>query len=1090
MLLNLSAGFIKRPVLTTVCSLLIVLIGGIAIPLLPLAKLPDLAPKQVQVSANFQGADSRTTADNVTTVLERQINGTQGMLYMSSYTDSSGNATINVAFPVEVDANTAQVLVQNKVSTAQPQLPESVNRVGVLTNKQSPSITIAYAIYSDQNEQGEFIYDATFLSNYIDRYITDEIKRLDGVGAVSVAGRGQYAMRIWLNPDALAARGVTAQEVVNAINQQNVQVGAGVIGQEPAPPGQQYQLNIRAVGRFTTPAEAEEIVVKTGADGALIRIKDVGRAEVGTQNYNVNAIFNKAPSVALLVYQLPGSNAWNTGKLVREKMAELSHNFPPGLRAAVALDNTDFVAAALQEAVKTLLEAILLVFLVILLFLQDWRTTIIPAIAIPVSLIGAMAFALAFGFSMNQLTLFGVILATGLVVDDGILVVEAVAHKLGQGLRPVAAALDSMGELLGAVIATSLVLVAVFIPVTFFPGTTGIVYKQFALIIVFAIVISTFNAMSFSPTMSAILMRPSRELHGPLAHLFAGFNRIFARLQADYTRLVTQVIRWRWYVVPLFVVGLIASGWIYQATPQGFIPEEDQGYFFLLGEAPAGVSLQYTTDQVMQVEDLILQKPEVESVMGVAGFSFAGNASNKALFFVKLKPWEERKGVQKSVFGLLRWVNRLMATQVTGMRVSAVNAPAIDGLGSTGGLELYLQDRAYRGMEALIANTKKYLAAVNQRPEIAQAFPNFTPSAPLLEVSVDRNLANAQNVDINTVFNTMQTYLGATYVNQYVLGGFLYRVYAQADAPYRSDPQAIDRLYVRSRDGRLVQLSQVVQVKRTTYPPIVQHYNIYTAVNILASPAPGFSTGDAMRALEEVAQAVLDPGFTIAWTGMAFQERAAAGAAPIIFGLSFVVVFLILAAQYESYIDPLIIMLTVPLAILGALGAIQLRANLLQSWNGWPAVNNNMYTQLALVMLIALASKNAILIVEFANQAHKEMGMNFTQAAIHACRERLRPILMTVFSGLVGFAPLVVAKGAGAMSRWSLGTALLGGYAISTLLSLLLVPVLYVVIKNLEQQFFGDDEGKTPAAPPKEPAQEERPAPVMRLEGGSSEGQP
>ncbi|MEO0310302.1 MAG: efflux RND transporter permease subunit, partial [Gloeomargarita sp. DG02_3_bins_56] len=562
--MNLSAGFIKRPVLTTVCSLLIVLIGGIAIPLLPLAKLPDLAPKQVQVSANFQGADSRTTADNVTTVLERQINGTQGMLYMSSYTDSSGNATINVAFPVEVDANTAQVLVQNKVSTAQPQLPESVNRVGVLTNKQSPSITIAYAIYSDQNEQGEFIYDATFLSNYIDRYITDEIKRLDGVGAVFVAGRGQYAMRIWLNPDALAARGVTAQEVVNAINQQNVQVGAGVIGQEPAPPGQQYQLNIRAVGRFTTPAEAEEIVVKTGADGALIRIKDVGRAEVGTQNYNVNAIFNKAPSVALLVYQLPGSNAWNTGKLVREKMAELSHNFPPGLRAAVALDNTDFVAAALQEAVKTLLEAILLVFLVILLFLQDWRTTIIPAIAIPVSLIGAMAFALAFGFSMNQLTLFGVILATGLVVDDGILVVEAVAHKLGQGLRPVAAALDSMGELLGAVIATSLVLVAVFIPVTFFPGTTGIVYKQFALIIVFAIVISTFNAMSFSPTMSAILMRPSRELHGPLAHLFAGFNRIFARLQADYTRLVTQVIRWRWYVVPLFVVGLIASGWIYQ----------------------------------------------------------------------------------------------------------------------------------------------------------------------------------------------------------------------------------------------------------------------------------------------------------------------------------------------------------------------------------------------------------------------------------------------------------------------------------------------------------------------------------------------
>ena len=1085
---NLAAGFIKRPVLTTVCSLLIILLGGIAIPLLPLAKLPDLAPKQVQVTANFQGADAQTTTDNVTTVLERQINGTEDMLYMSSYTDSTGNATINVSFPVEIDANIAQVLVQNNVSTAQPQLPESVNRTGVTTTKQSPSITIAYGIYSEKNEQGEFIYDNTFLSNYVDRYITDEIKRLNGVGAVTIAGQRQYAMRIWLNPDALAARGVTAQEVINAINNQNIQVGAGVIGQEPAPLGQQYQLNLRAVGRFSTPQEAEAIVVKTGSDGALIRIKDVGRAEVGAQNYSVTAIFNQSPAVALLVYQLPGSNAWNTGQLVRAKMDELARDFPPGLKATVALDNTDFVAAALQEAFKTLFEAILLVFLVILLFLQDWRTTIIPSIAIPVSLIGAMAFALAFGFSMNQLTLFGVILATGLVVDDGILVVEAVAHKIGQGLRPVQAALDSMGELLGAIIATSLVLVAVFIPVTFFPGTTGIVYKQFALIIVFAIIISTFNAMSFSPTMAAILMRPNQGMHGPLASLFEAFNQGFEWVKQGYTGLVSQVIRWRWFVIPVFVVGLIASGWIYQVTPQGFIPEEDQGYFFMLGEAPATVSLQYTTEQVKRVEELMLQKEEVASVMGISGFSFTGNASNKALFFVKLKPWEERKGIQKSVFGLLRWANRLMATEITGMRVSAVNAPAIDGLGSTGGMEFYLQDRAYRGMDALIGNGLKFLEAAKQRPEIASIFPNFTPSAPLLQVSIDRNLANAQNVDINTVFNTMQTYLGATYVNQYVLGGFLYRVYAQADAQYRSDPQAIDQLYVRSRDGRSVQLSQVVRLEKITYPPIVQHYNIYTAIDILASPAPGYSTGDAMRAIEEVAKEELAPGFAIAWTGMAFQERAAAGAAPIVFGLSFVIVFLVLAAQYESYIDPLIIMLTVPLSILGALGAIQLRANLLQSWSGWPAVNNNMYTQIALVMLIALASKNAILIVEFANQSHKETGMNFTQAAIHACQERLRPILMTVFSGLVGFAPLLVAKGAGAMSRWSLGTALFGGYLISTVLSLFLVPVLYVVIKNLERQFFSDDEGETPAETPA-PTPTEQPAPVMRFEGGSSEGQ-
>lgn len=1089
MLLNLSAHFIKRPILTTVCSLLIILLGGIAIPLLPLAKLPDLAPKQVQVTANFQGADAQTAADNVTTPLERQINGTESMLYMSSYTDGTGNTTINTSFPVEIDANIAQVLVQNSVATAQPLLPESVNRTGVTTRKQSPSITLAYGIYSDKNEKGEFIYDSTFLSNYVDRYIIDEIKRLDGVGSVSIAGQRQYAMRIWLNPDALAARGVTAQEVVNAINNQNIQVGAGAIGQEPAPTGQQYQLNLRAVGRFTTPAEAEDIVVKTGSDGTLIRIKDVGRAEVGAQNYSVTAVFNQAPAVALLVYQLPGSNAWNTGELVRAKMEALAKDFPPGLKATIALDNTDFVAASLQEAIKTLFEAILLVFLVILLFLQDWRTTIIPSIAIPVSLIGAMAFALAFGFSMNQLTLFGVILATGLVVDDGILVVEQVAHKIGLGLRPFQAAVDSMGELLGAVIATSLVLVAVFIPVTFFPGTTGIVYKQFALIIVFSIIISTFNAMSFSPTMAAILMRPSQAIHGPLAILFREFNQGFEWVKQGYTGLVTQVIRWRWVVVPIFVVGLIASGWIYRVTPQGFIPEEDQGYFFMLGEAPSTVSLQYTTNQVMQVEKLMLKKPEISSVMGISGFSFNGNASNKALFFVKLKPWSERKGIQKSVFGLLRWSNRLMATEITGMRVNAVNAPAIDGLGTTGGMEFYLQDRAYRGMDALIANGTRLIETARKRPEIGSIFPNFTPSAPLVQVTIDRNLANAQNVDINTVFNTMQTYLGATYVNQYVLGGFLYRVYAQADAPYRSDPGAIDQLYVQSRDGRSVQLSQLVRLEQITYPPIVQHYNIYTAINILANPAEGFSTGDAMKALEEVTQATLDPGFAIEWTGMAFQERAAAGAAPIVFGLSFVIVFLVLAAQYESYIDPLIIMLTVPLSILGALGAIQLRANLLQSWSGWPAVNNNMYTQIALVMLIALASKNAILIVEFANQAHKDEGMNFTQAAIHACRERLRPILMTVFSGLVGFAPLLVAKGAGAMSRWSLGTALFGGYLISTILSLFLVPVLYVVIKNLERQFFSDDGGETASPAPMEPAPPELPTPVMRLEGGSSEGQ-
>ncbi len=736
MLLSISDTFIKKPVLTTVCTIVIVLLGAIALPLLPMEKLPEMAPKQVQVVANYVGSDAKTAEDNVTTVLERQINGTEQVIYMNSYTDNTGTSTINVYFPVETDRNIAQVLVQNNVAIAQANLPEEVNRQGTTTQKQSPAITIAYGISSEEDEQGNAIYDDIFVSNFVDRVLLDEIKRLEGVGAATIIGAAEYAMRFWLDPDALAARDLTASDVVNAIRNQNIQVGVGGVNLPPIENDQRFQINARALGRFVTPEEAAEIVVKTGNDGTLIKIKDVGRVTVGSKNYKQTSLFDNRNAVALLVYQLPGTNSLNTAELIKEKMAELAPLFPPGIKAEVALDNTLFVTASIQEAVGTLFEAILLVILVIFVFLQNWRTTLIPALAIPVALIGAMAFALVMGFSLNQLSLFAVILATGLVVDDGILVVEAVETKLEQGMRPFQAALDAMGELTGAVMSTSLVLMAVFIPVTFFPGTTGIVYKQFAIIMAAAVVVSTFNAITFSPSMSAILMRPKQEQHGPLAVFFAWFNNFFDWLKERYGDIIALVIKSRLIAIPVFVGGLVLTWWVYVSTPTGFIPEEDQGYFFMLGNAPPGVSIEYTKDVIEKVTDVVQEREEVAHVLGMGGFSFLGNDSSKSLFFVQLKPWEERTGASKSVFALLTDINQEVAQKVPEATVVAVNAPPVDGLSSTGGLELYLQNRGAIPIDEYLANVRNYMAGLREMPEInpRAVFTQFTFDAPLLQL--------------------------------------------------------------------------------------------------------------------------------------------------------------------------------------------------------------------------------------------------------------------------------------------------------------------------------------------------------------------
>jgi hydrophobe/amphiphile efflux-1 (HAE1) family protein len=1084
MLFSLSAPFIKRPVLTTVCTAIILLVGGIAIPLLPIAKLPQIAPTQVQVTSTNIGADARTTEESVTTIIERQINGVEDMRYMSSNTSNDGITNITVTFPTEVDRNIAQVNVQNRVSQAEPQLPEVIRQTGITTEQASPNILLAMAFYSDKDESGKYIYDDLFVSNYVDLYVLDEIKRIKGVGRATIIGERRYAMRIWLDPDKLAARNLTSEDVINVIEEQNIQVGAGRIGQQPAPDDQQYELSLRANSRFKSVEEAENLIVKVGEGGTLIRVKDVGRAELGAQSYDTDVFWNGSPAIGLPIYQLPGSNALDTANAVKAKLAELSTSFPPGLKGEVGFDPTLFVTSAIDEVVLALIQAIALVVLIIFIFLQDWRTTLIPAVAIPVALIGAAVFLLLFGFELNQLTLFGCVLATGLVVDDGIVVVEAIASKIEQGMRPTQAALDSMEELFGAVIATSVVLMAVFIPVSFFPGSTGIVYRQFALTIAFAIALSTFNAISFSPSMSAVLLRPKEEVKGPLGRFFRLFNRFFAWVNRGYRRIIEALTRVKVLVIGLFVVGLLATVWIYQQVPTGFVPEEDQGYFIVLGQAPAGVSLNYTAKQALEIDKRL---SEVEGIQGrfcLAGFGFDGNGSDKLVCFAPLKPWEERPGAENSVYGIVERANQQLGS-LTDMLAFAVNAPPVDGLGQSGGFEFQVQNRQLLPISALIENTQKIIAAANQRPEFQVAdsplpmvLTTFTTNSPQIEISVDREQAKALNVDIDTVFNTLQTYLGSQYVNDFVLGERQYRVYAQADSQYRSNPEDIGRLYVRSLDDNMVQLNNVVKVENFTYPPTVTHYNVYPSIKIQGSPAPGYSTGQAIAAMEEVATQILQPGFGFEWTGTALEEKTSGGAAPIIFGLGFVMVFLVLAAQYESYIDPAIIMLTVPLAVLGALGGIWFRADVVQAGGLWPAVNNNVYCQVGLVMLIGMASKNAILIVEFANQS-RELGMGIAQAAIYAAEQRFRPILMTAISTLVGFMPLVTAKGAGSLSRWSLGTAVFGGMLVATVLSLLFVPILYIVIKNLEERFL---KGGTPPGARRSGDQPAQPIPTPSSE--------
>ena len=1047
--------FIKRPVFTSVCAIIILLVGAISIPTLPAAQYPEIAPPQVQITANYVGASAEVVEDTVTTILEREINGVDGMRYINSSSANDGTSTITVTFEAGRDLDIAAVDVQNRVSIAEPQLPQEVRQVGVTVTKQTNNLLLGMGVFSP-NQQ----YDNVFLSNYVDLYMVDALQRVKGVSEARIFGERRYAMRLWLDPNKLASRNLAAQDVVDAVEEQNLQVGAGQIGQPPTEDGQQYQIDLRAVGRLVDVSQFEDMVISTAADGTLVKLSDVGRVELGAQNYSSFLRYRGQEAVGIGIFPIPGSNDLEVARNVKAEMERLSQQFPPGMEYQVAYDTTLFVEESLKEVLITLFMSVALVIAVIYLFLQDWRTTLIPVVTIPLALIGTFAFIKAFNFSINSLTLFGLTLATGMVVDDAIVVVEDISRLIqDEGMPPRQAASEAMHELFGAVIATSLVLMAVFVPVAFFPGATGQIYRQFALTIAFSIAISTFLALTLTPSLAGLLLRQKPPARGPIAWVFGKFNHFLDWTRHKYERSLNFLTRIKPIVLGIFVVFLGLTAWLYQIVPTGFLPDEDQGYFITLIQGPEGASLNYTSDVMRKIETEYLKLPEVKATFAVGGFGIGGtgNTANRGAIFTPLIPWGERPGANQSAEALIDRM-RGVVSQFPEARILPVNPPAIRGLGSVSGFQYQLQDRQGNvPLNELVSTMQQLMQRGNQTPELAAVFSTFGANAPQMEIEIDRNRAKALQVDVDEVLNTLQTYMGSRYVNDFNLQRRTYRVYVQADKQFRSNPEDIGKLYVRSNQSdpaqrQMIPLSNLVKVTPTTGAQSITHYNLFRSIELNGSAAPGFSTGQAMDAMAKLSAEILPASMGYEWSGISLDETESGGQAPIIFGLGLVFVFLVLAAQYENYVDPFIIMLAVPLAIFGAL--------LAQNMRGLP---NDVYCQVGLVMLIGLASKNSILIVEFANQL-RDRGLSITRAAIQAAQERLRPILMTALSTLLGIFPLVIAVGAGAKSRQALGTAVFGGMFVATFLSLFVVPVLYIVISNLRDRF-------QPRRPPQPPQQ-------------------
>ncbi len=1038
--MKFSHFFIDRPIFASVLSIVIVIVGSLAVLELPIAQFPDIVPPTVVVHTTYPGANPQVVADTVAAPIEQEVNGVENMLYMSAQCASDGSMSLTITFKLGTDIDKAQVLVQNRVAVAEPRLPEEVRRVGVTTAKQSPDITMVVNLLSPDGR-----FDKLYVDNYAYLQVKDGLARMPGVGIVTVFGARDYAMRVWLDPEKIASRGLTADDVVNAIREQNVQVAAGVIGQQPMAKGVSFQLAVSAQGRLANEEQFGDIVIKSGADGQITRVRDVARVELAARDYSMDSKLNGVPTSTIGIFQLPGSNSLETSKAVHALMERLKQNFPPGLDYRIVFDTTTFTRESILAVLHTLIEAMILVVLVVVVFLQSWRASIIPLLAVPVSLIGTLAAMAAMGFSLNNLSLFGLVLAIGIVVDDAIVVVENVERNIALGLEPHAATRKAMDEVSGAVVAVGLVLCAVFIPTAFISGITGQFYRQFALTIAVSTIISTFNSLTLSPALCAILLKPhhgrqdwfTRFLNGAFGWFFRGFNNVFNRGTEAYSRMVGRFIRFSIAALAVYLglLGLTYFG--FQKIPTGFIPPQDKGYVVIVAQLPDAASLERTEVVVDRLSEMARKVPGVMATIDLAGLSASSLTAspNAGTIFLILDSFDERKGKKDQTSDAIVAELRKRLSVVQEGVVLVFPPPAVQGLGVVGGFKLQVEDRAGAGLDALQAATYQLMGAANSDKSLTGNFTTFRAGVPQLYVDVDRIKAKTMSVPLNDIFDTLQIYLGSLYVNDFNLFGRTYQVTAQADAAFRRLPEDILNLKARTADGRMVPLGTLVKVKPITGPDKIVRYNMYPSAEMNGSAAPGVSSGDAITAMERLARDNLPPGMSIEWTELTLQEILAGNTAVFIFPLCVLFVFLTLAAQYESWSLPLAIVLIVPMCLVCALTGVWLRG-----------MDNNIFTQVGFVVLVGLACKNAILIVEFAKQ-RQDAGLSRRDAAIDASRLRLRPILMTSFAFIFGVVPLVLAGGAGAEMRQALGTAVFSGMLGVTFFGIFLTPVFFFVIR-------------------------------------------
>ena len=1035
----MSKFFINRPIVAMVISILMTIVGLVAMSGLPTAQFPDIVPPQITVKTTYTGADALTVEKAVATPIEQQMSGVDNMDYMYSINANNGEMTLNVNFALGTDANTDQLLAQMRQGQAESQLPSDVRNFGITTAKATSSPLLMFGLYSLNGT-----YDNVFLANYSYININDQMTRVKGIASVTVFGAGQYAMRLWVRPDQLAKLNITIPEIINAVNAQNTVNPAGTIGAEPVPPGQEYTYAVRAQGRLENVEDFGKIVLRANTDGSIVRVSDVARIELGAQTYSLQGRLNGKPAAIVALYLMPGANALEAADGAKKLMEKLKQSFPPDLDYVVALDTTLSVTEGIKEIQHTLIEALVLVILVVFIFLQGWRATLIPLLAVPVSLVGTFMLFPLFGFSINTLSLFGLVLAIGLVVDDAIVVVEAVEHHIEHGMSPKEATLRAMEEVTGPVIAIAVILAAVFVPTAFIPGITGQLYQQFAVTIAISVIISAFNALTLSPALCAMLLKPKVKGSGPLQKFYDGFNRMFAKVTGGYVGICRIAIR-RSLISFVFLAAVTVSiGFFGKVVPSGFLPDEDQGYLFAAVQLPDASSLQRTSEVARQAEELIQSTPGVKYVTTIVGYSLLSQvtSTSSAFFFITLENWAERKKPEEQYSAIKADLSKKLGG-ISSALAFAFPPPAIQGVGTSGGATFILQDRAGKDVAFLAENTTKFIEAARKRPELASVSTTFRPNVPQLFLEVDQDKVLKQGVALSDVYKTLQSFLGSGFINYFNRFGRQWQVYVQAEGDYRTNIDNVGQFYVRNAKGEAVPLSALTSVRNVSGPEFTMRYNLYRSAQINASAAPGFSSAQVMRALEVVFAETMPNEMGYEYMGMSFQEqKAQQGVSPaVIFGFSLLCVFLILAAQYESWSLPFSVLLGTPIAVAGAFIALLLRGQ-----------EFNVYAQIGLVMLIGLAAKNAILIVEFAKMEHEKGELSLIEATLKGAQLRLRPILMTSFAFILGCVPLAIASGAGALSRQVMGGAVIGGMLAATGIAIFIIPVTYYFVEKMSKK--------------------------------------